>query len=241
MFERPASGCVPKIAINHPGDVVRQVPRADWPGNHGLDLHIPKTGFNVPAVRTKWAIHQRPPKPPKAPARSLADALFAKVQQRVLAVLYGNPGRSFYANEIIGLARSGSGAREPARSGINPVTVTRRQAVALPANARSPVLELSPALATFALADVLGGWHRSRRDSRRVCYGSIEGPGHRSERHRPDGRADSLTYADSSPLWRKRRQDLDADAPDLLVRAGCRRRKQDNAFVMKGRNPNLAD
>lgn len=47
----------------------------------------------------------------------LADALFAKVQQRVLGVLFGNPGRSFYANEVIGLARSGTGAvqRELAR------------------------------------------------------------------------------------------------------------------------------
>src|SRR5688572_23900594 len=40
----------------------------------------------------------------------LADALFAKVQQRVLGVLFGNPGRSFYANEVISLARSGTGA-----------------------------------------------------------------------------------------------------------------------------------
>jgi hypothetical protein len=47
----------------------------------------------------------------------VADALFAKVQQRVLGVLFGNPGRSFYANEVIGLARSGTGAvqRELAR------------------------------------------------------------------------------------------------------------------------------
>src|SRR5262245_65980781 len=47
----------------------------------------------------------------------LADALFARVQQRVLGVLFGNPGRSFYANEVIGLARSGTGAvqRELAR------------------------------------------------------------------------------------------------------------------------------
>ncbi len=37
--------------------------------------------------------------------------------QRVLAVLYGNPGRSFYANEVIALASSGTGAvqRELAR------------------------------------------------------------------------------------------------------------------------------
>jgi predicted nucleotidyltransferase len=47
-----------------------------------------------------------------APQKSsnLANALFPKVRQRVLAVLFGNVGRSFYANEIIALAQSGSGA-----------------------------------------------------------------------------------------------------------------------------------
>jgi hypothetical protein len=47
----------------------------------------------------------------RAPVISgVADALFTKVQQRVLAVLFGNHERSFYANELIALARSGSGA-----------------------------------------------------------------------------------------------------------------------------------
>lgn len=41
---------------------------------------------------------------------SLADALFPKVRQRVLAVLFGTPDHSFYANEVIALAQSGSGA-----------------------------------------------------------------------------------------------------------------------------------
>jgi predicted nucleotidyltransferase len=40
----------------------------------------------------------------------VAEALFSKVQQRVLAVLFRNHERSFYANELIALARSGSGA-----------------------------------------------------------------------------------------------------------------------------------
>jgi hypothetical protein len=62
------------------------------------------------------------------PSIGLADALFTKVQQRVLGVLFGNPGRTFYANEIIALAGSGVGAvqRELARlaaSGL--VTVAR--------------------------------------------------------------------------------------------------------------------
>ena len=41
---------------------------------------------------------------------STADALFPKVRQRVLAVLFVAPDRSFYANEIIALAQSGTGA-----------------------------------------------------------------------------------------------------------------------------------
>uniref|UniRef100_UPI00333F733A nucleotidyltransferase domain-containing protein n=1 Tax=Castellaniella defragrans TaxID=75697 RepID=UPI00333F733A len=42
--------------------------------------------------------------------RSLSDALFPGTKQRVLGILYGQPDRSFYANELIGLAASGSGA-----------------------------------------------------------------------------------------------------------------------------------
>lgn len=68
----------------------------------------------------------RPFKPPKqsalAPApttgrTSLSDALFSGTQQRVLGVLFGQPGRSFYGNELIALVRGGSGAvqRELAR------------------------------------------------------------------------------------------------------------------------------
>jgi predicted nucleotidyltransferase len=41
---------------------------------------------------------------------SIADALFPRVRQRVLALLYGNPDRSFFSNEIVALAHSGTGA-----------------------------------------------------------------------------------------------------------------------------------
>jgi predicted nucleotidyltransferase len=58
----------------------------------------------------------------------LADALFSTTQQRVLAYLFGQPERSFFATELIRLAGGGSGAvqRELARladSGL--VSVTR--------------------------------------------------------------------------------------------------------------------
>ncbi|MBI3147906.1 MAG: transcriptional regulator [Betaproteobacteria bacterium] len=41
---------------------------------------------------------------------NLADALFSGTQQRVLGWLFGQPERSFYAKELIGLAGAGSGA-----------------------------------------------------------------------------------------------------------------------------------
>ena len=41
---------------------------------------------------------------------SLADALFTTTQQRVLGILFGQPHRSFYANELIELATGGAGA-----------------------------------------------------------------------------------------------------------------------------------
>lgn len=48
---------------------------------------------------------------------SLADALFTSTQQRVLALLFGQPSRSFFVNELVGLTESRSGAvqRELAR------------------------------------------------------------------------------------------------------------------------------
>lgn len=58
------------------------------------------------------------PKPPGVPPRlSLADALFTTTQQRVLGLLFGQPDRSFYGNELIALVQGGSGAvqRELAR------------------------------------------------------------------------------------------------------------------------------
>ena len=41
---------------------------------------------------------------------SLAGALFTKTQQKVLALLFGQPDRSFYTKELIELTGSGSGA-----------------------------------------------------------------------------------------------------------------------------------
>jgi predicted nucleotidyltransferase len=45
-------------------------------------------------------------------AVSLSNALFSKVQQRVLALIFSHPERSFYTSEIIREIRSGVGAVE---------------------------------------------------------------------------------------------------------------------------------
>lgn len=44
------------------------------------------------------------------PTAIMADALFSRTQQRVLGYLFGQPERSFFANELIHLAGAGSGA-----------------------------------------------------------------------------------------------------------------------------------
>ncbi len=50
---------------------------------------------------------------------SFADALFPKVRQRVLAVFFGMPDRSFYASEVIALANSGRGAVQRELAGLS--------------------------------------------------------------------------------------------------------------------------
>lgn len=49
-------------------------------------------------------------KPNPSSTLSLADALLPKTRQRVLAVLFGQPNRTFYASELIALSHSGSGS-----------------------------------------------------------------------------------------------------------------------------------
>jgi predicted nucleotidyltransferase len=45
-----------------------------------------------------------------ASSSSLADALFTSTQQKVLGLLFGQPERSFFVTEIMGLVKAGSGA-----------------------------------------------------------------------------------------------------------------------------------
>lgn len=80
-----------------------------------------------------------------AKAASLSDALFSKVQRRVLALIFGHPERSFYVSEIVRNVHSGTGAveRELARleqSGLVSVERIGNQKH-YRANRRSPIFE----------------------------------------------------------------------------------------------------
>ena len=92
---------------------------------------------------------------------STANALFPKVRQRVLAVLFGSPDRSFYTNEVIGLAQSGAGAVQRELSGLAEagLLTVRKQGNQkhFQANAASPVFAdlRGLVLKTMGLADVM--------------------------------------------------------------------------------------
>ena len=92
---------------------------------------------------------------------SLSNVLFSKVRQCVLALLYGQPARSYYTNEIIRLTHSGTGAVQRELEKLAAVGLIKAQSIGnqkhYTANCASPLFaELrSIVLKTFGLADVV--------------------------------------------------------------------------------------
>ncbi len=91
----------------------------------------------------------------------LGDALFTRTQQKVLALLFGAPDRSFYLNEIVRLSGAGNGAahREMARllaCGLVTAGLIGNQKH-YQANRAAPIFEelRSIVAKTFGLVDVL--------------------------------------------------------------------------------------
>ena len=175
---------------------------------------------------------------------STADALFPAVRQRVLAVLFGSPDRSFYANELIALARSGTGAvqRELASLLAAGLITVRDQGNQkhYQANAASPVFaELRGlVLKTVGLADVLRAALAPLEDqvAAAFVYGSVA--------RQQDTAAsdvdvlivsDALGYAEVFGALESAAQTLGrAINPTLYTRAElARRRAQDNVFVTR--------
>ncbi len=182
---------------------------------------------------------------PASPGRSgLADALFSRTQQRVLRLLFGQPHRSFYANELIQLAGGGSGAvqRELARlaqSGLVTVRAVGNQKH-FQANAASPVFDelRGMVLKTVGLAEPLRDALRGFASDIRAAFvfGSVA--------KREDDSAsdidlmligDSLTYADVFSALEKASAELGRSVnPTILSSKDLAKRvKGDSAFVKR--------
>ena len=73
-----------------------------------MGINVPNMG-SIPLHSTRAAIREATTRPADAPT-SIADALFTTTQQRLLALLFGQPSRSFFTSELIRLTGSGSGA-----------------------------------------------------------------------------------------------------------------------------------
>lgn len=103
---------------------------------------------------------------------SIADALFTRTQVRVLGILFGQPARSFYLNEVLVLARGGSGAvrRELdllVRAGlVNRFQVGNQQHYQV--NSESPVFEELQGLVNKAVAPLT-----VRKGVKSVALGSV--------------------------------------------------------------------
>jgi len=197
-------------------------------------------GINMPNMGTKAGTRVSRPRKPT----SLADALFSTIQQRVLAYLFGQPERSFFATELIKLAGGGSGAvqRELARladSGLVMVTRVGTQKH-YQANPKSPIYAELCAIArkTVGLAEPLrvALAPLAKRIAAAFVYGSVA---KRSDTAASDIDlmvvSDSLGYADLFAALERASMRLGRKVNPTVYsrRELAKRTKQGNAFVTR--------
>ena len=91
----------------------------------------------------------------------LSDVLFSKTQRRVLGLLYGNPDRSYYANEIMRFADMGIGAVHRELAALEAAGLVTASRIGnqkhYQANRASPIFEelRGIVIKTFGVSDVL--------------------------------------------------------------------------------------
>lgn len=197
-------------------------------------------GINIPNMGI--IARARNSKPQKR--ASLADALFSTTQQRVLAYLFGQPERSFFATELIRLTGGGSGAvqRELARladSGL--VTVTRVGTQKhYQANPKSPIYSELCAIAqkTVGLAEPLREALKplAKRIAAAFVYGSVA---KRSDTSTSDidvlVLSDTVDYADVfAALQAAEARLVRKVSPTVYTPTNWRRKlREGNSFVVK--------
>lgn len=197
---------------------------------------MPNLGSNMPKMGRTTKAGGR--------GESLADALFSNTQQRVLGLLFGQPRRSFYATELIGLTGAGSGAvqRELSRLEASGLVAVHRVGTQkhYQANPASPLFGELVGIAskTFGLAEpvreALAPF--SRRIAAAFIYGSVA---KRRDTSRSDIDlmvvSDKLTYADLfgalEPLAARLGRVVNPTV--YTPRELARRIKEGNAFVKR--------
>ena len=162
----------------------------------------------------------------------------------MLGVLFGNPGRSFYANEIIGLARSGSGAVQRELAKLHAAGLVTAISVGnqrhYQANAASPLFPELRGLAvkTFALADVLRSVLDPKANSIQAAfvYGSVA---KNDDTSTSDIDlfviSDELTYGDLFEALERASLQLGRKVSPTIYSVGglAERSKQNSAFVRR--------
>ena len=206
-------------------------------------MHLPELGIKVPNMGNRSANRISEAAALYASA-SLADALFTGTQQRVLSLLFGQPGRDMSVSEVIQATGAGSGAvqREIARlagSGLLRIEQVGKQK-RYRANPDSPIHDELVAIVrkTFGLAAPLRealAPFADRIDAAFV-FGSVA---KRMDTAVSDIDlmlvSDDLGYADVMaalhPLMEKLGRDVN---PAIFSRAELRKRlKSDNAFIAR--------
>ena len=175
---------------------------------------------------------------------SLADALFTTTKQRVLGILFGQPHRSFYANELIELATGGAGAiqRELKRlSDAGLVTVRKiGNQKHYQANPSTPIFDdlVNIVLKTIGLANPINVALQEIQDSiiAAFVFGSVA---QKTDTAKSDIDlmiiSDTLQYADIFAVLEKVSQRLGRIInPTVYSRAEWKKRNQENnAFITK--------
>jgi hypothetical protein len=198
---------------------------------------MPKSGMIVPILGAKTVSR-------RSSRKSLADALFTTTQQRVLRVFFGQPGRSFYASELIRDAGTGSGAaqRELARLEQSGLIVARRigNQKHYQANAESPLFgELrNIVLKTVGLAEPLRDALKPVASDIRAAfvYGSVAKA---TDQAASDIYlmvvSDSLSYGDVFGALDRVSRTLGRHVNPTVYSAAefSKRAKDENAFIMR--------
>ena len=183
--------------------------------------------------------------PPAAPEQdtSLASALFSGVQQRLLALIFGHPERSYYMSEIVRHLQSGTGAvdRELARlqkSGLIDVERIGNQKH-YRANADSPIFDELQGIIqkTVGLKEPLQSALEGHREQIKVAfvYGSVA---KKSDNARSDIDlmviGDDLVYSDLYGALQEAEKTIARTVnPTIMNASQWQKKQQDSAFVQK--------